>query len=84
MRYFPSLITGKFRSSAAGTLEMWHLAQNFGSLPTLNQTFIEETPPMSRVKAVTTEPDFFLDGYITYKATRPMPVFGVPGYMDHF
>ena len=84
MRYFPSLITGKFRSSAAGTLEMWHLAQNFGSLPTLNQTFIEETPPMSRVKAVTTEPDFFLDGFITYKATRPMPVFGVPGYMDHF
>ena len=45
-RYKPSQITGLFRSTAAGTLDAWHLAQNFGDLPTLNSTFIEDTPPV--------------------------------------
>ena len=47
-RYFPSKITGKMRSNASGTLDAWHLSQNFGALPTLGDTFIKETPPMSR------------------------------------
>ena len=55
-RYKPSLITGKLRSNDAQSLDVWHLSQNFGSLPQLNQTFIEETPPIDRVVAVTTEP----------------------------
>lgn len=83
-RYKPSVITGLFRTAAAGTLDSWHLAQNFGSLPTLNSTFIVEAPPMSRVKAVTSEPDFLLDVYYSYKCARPMPVYGVPGLIDHF
>jgi hypothetical protein len=45
-RYKPSQITGKFRSNATGTLDSWHLAQNFGSLPALNSSFIEENPPL--------------------------------------
>ena len=45
-RYSPSMVTGLFRSTASGTLDLWHLAQKFTSLPTLNQTFIEENPPV--------------------------------------
>ena len=83
-RYKPSLITGKFRSNDPQTLDTWHLAQNFGALPALNSSFIQETPPVSRVIAVPTEPQFLLDAYISLKCARPMPVFGVPGLIDHF
>ena len=44
-RYHPSQITSLFRSTAAGTLDAWHLAQNFSSLPTLNTSFIQDNPP---------------------------------------
>ena len=84
MRYKPSLITGKFRSNATGTLEAWHLAQNFGALPTLNSTFIQDTPPVSRIVAVTTEPQIIMDSFIKLICARPMPVFGVPGNIDRF
>jgi len=45
-RYKPSEVTGLMRSTASGTLDAWHLAQNFGSLPTLNSTFIQDQPPL--------------------------------------
>lgn len=73
-----SNVTGKFRSSAAGSLEFWHLAQNFGSLPTLAQTFIEDATPMSRITAVTGEPDFILDAHFEYFCARPLPVYSIP------
>ncbi len=84
MRYKPSLITGQFRSSSALTLDAWHLSQDFSSLPLLSQTFIEETPPISRVVAVPSQPDFNLDCYISLRCARPMPLFSVPGMIDHF
>jgi hypothetical protein len=83
-RYKPSLITGKLRSNDAASLDPWHLSQEFGSLPALNQTFIEETPPMDRVVAVTTEPDFLMDCYFNLQCARPMPLYSVPGLIDHF
>lgn len=83
-RYKPSIITSLFRSSATGTLDSWHLSQDFGSLPTLSPTFIVENPPVDRIKAVTSEPDFLFDSYFSYKCARPMPVYGVPGLIDHF
>lgn len=84
-RYSPSKITGLFRSTSAGTLDAWHLAQRFASLPTLNATFIEETPPVSRVLAVnTTNAQFLFDSFFDIKATRPMPLYSVPGLIDHF
>jgi len=83
-RYKPSLITGKFRSTDPQSLDVWHLAQEFSSVPVLNSTFIVENPPMSRVKAVTTEPDFLFDAYFQIKTARPMPTYGVPGMIDHF
>lgn len=83
-RYAPSLITGKLRSQTATPLDMWHLAQEFESLPTLGDTFIKEDVPISRIIAVTDEPEFVMDSYIRCNAVRPMPVYGVPGNIDRF
>lgn len=83
-RYYPSQITGKFRSTYAEPLDMWHLSQKFDSLPTLSSQFIEDNPPVSRVIAVQDEPQFLLDTYFSLNCVRPMPVYGVPGLVDHF
>jgi len=83
-RYKPSTITGLFRSTAPSSLDIWHLGQEFGSLPALNGTFIQENPPVDRVIATPDEPHFLFDAYFNLKTARPMPVFGVPGLIDHF
>lgn len=83
-RYRPSQITGKLRSTDPQSLDVWHLAQRFDSLPALNQEFIEENPPMKRVLAVQDEPQFILDAFFDLKCVRPMPVYSVPGLIDHF
>ena len=83
-RYKPSLVTGKFRSSDPQSLDYWHLGQDYENLPTLSSEFIQDNPPISRVIAVPSEPQFLFDAYFHFKAARPMPVFGVPGMIDHF
>jgi len=83
-RYKPSQITGLFRSQATGTLQIWHLAQNFSALPELDDVFITEDPPVDRITAVPTQPNFLLDLYFQLKCARPMPVYSVPGLIDHF
>lgn len=83
-RYKPSRISGKFRSSDPQTLDIWHLAQEFSSLPTLSQAFIEDKPPVTRVIAVQDEPQFLMDAWFDLKCARPMPIYGVPGMIDHF
>ncbi|QXP08159.1 MAG: major capsid protein [Arizlama microvirus] len=83
-RYFPSQITGLMRSNAATSLDVWHLSQEFSSLPELNDEFIEENVPLDRVVAVPSEPHIIFDSYMELKCARPMPVYSVPGMMDHF
>jgi len=83
-RYKPSLITGIFRSAAASSLDTWHLGQDFSALPVLNTSFIEDNPPVDRVIAVPAEPHFLFDGYFSMKCARPMPMYSVPGLIDHF
>lgn len=83
-RYKPSIITGKMRSNSTTPLDTWHLAQNFSSLPALNATFIVENPPVARIIAVPSEPHCLFDGYFRLRCARPMPVYGVPGLIDHF
>lgn len=83
-RYKPSKVTGQMRSNATQSLDAWHLSQEFGSLPALNQAFIEENVPMDRVVTFTDEPDFHMDAYFNYRCARPMPLFSVPGLIDHF
>ena len=86
-RYNPSQITGLFRSTASGTLDGWHLAQKFTSLPTLNDTFIQDTPPLSRVLAVGSSANgaqLLFDAFFNVRAARPLPMYSVPGLLDHF
>lgn len=83
-RYKPSTITGEFRSNFAQPLDTWHLAQDFSTLPALNDLFIQDNPPIARAIAVTTEPHFIMDSYMKLRCARPMPVYGVPGLIDHF
>jgi hypothetical protein len=83
-RYKPSQITGKMRSNAAGSLDVWHLSQDFSAVPVLNASFIEENPPIDRVVALPSEPDLLFDWYFDMKCTRPMPTYSVPGLIDHF
>ena len=83
-RYKPSIITGEMRSNAAQSLDTWHLAQDFSTLPALNAEFIKDQPPIERVIAVPSEPHFIFDGYFRFRCARPMPMYGVPGLIDHF
>lgn len=83
-RYKPSKITGKLRSNDAATLDAWHLGIEFGATPTLDATFIQENPPVDRVIVTPTEPHFIFDSYTQMQCTRPMPIYSVPGYVDHF
>ena len=86
-RYNPSEITGLFRSTAAGTIDPWHYAQKFTSLPTLNSTFIQDTPPLARNLAVGSGANgqqLLLDAFFNINAARPLPMYSVPGLIDHF
>ena len=86
-RYYPSRISSLFRSTAAGTIDGWHLAQKFTALPTLNTTFIQDTPPLARTLAVGAAANgqqFIFDSFFDVKKARPMPMYSVPGLIDHF
>jgi hypothetical protein len=86
-RYKPSQITSLMRSTSAGTIDAWHYAQRFTSLPTLNSTFIQETPPVARTTAVGAAANgqqFIMDAFFDCKMARPMPLYSVPGLIDHF
>jgi hypothetical protein len=86
-RYKSSQISGLFKSTASGTLDGWHLAQKFNTLPTLNATFIQDTPPLDRALAVGSEANgqqFLFDSFFDVKMARPMPMYSVPGLIDHF
>ncbi|WNK14798.1 MAG: major capsid protein [Microvirus sp.] len=83
-RYAPSMITGLFRSQAPQSLDIWHLAQDFATAPVLDAAFIEENPPIDRVIAVPSEPQFLMDAYFKMQCSRPMPLYGTPGLIDHF
>lgn len=78
-RYHPNSITGTFRPDHPQSLDVWHLSQEFSSLPSLNQSFIEENVPIDRVVAVTDEPPVLLWGKFYVKAARPLPLYSVPG-----
>jgi len=83
-RYKPSEILGSFMSSVSTPLDMWHLAQDFAAVPSLNASFIESSTPVERVIAVETEPHLLWDGWFNLICARPMPTYSVPGYIDHF
>ena len=80
LRYKPNEVVGQFRSNFAQTLDIWHLAQFFIALPVLGDAFIQENPPIDRIKALGDDyPDFLVDLAIDLKCTRGLPLYGVPG-----
>lgn len=85
-RYKPSRLTGLFNVDVASNLDEWHLSEDFASLPTLGSSFIQSNTgsPLDRAVAVPTEPHFIFDAYLDLKCARPMPMYGVPGNLDHF
>lgn len=85
-RYRPSYVTGEMRSSYAQSLDIWHLADDYSSQPFLSADWIrEDKSNVDRVLAVSSSVanQFFADIYVNCKATREMPVFSVPGLIDH-
>lgn len=83
-RYKPSEIHGEFRSTYTAPLDQWHLAEEFGSLPALNATFIQQNTPIERSIAVTSEPHLLFDAWFNYKHARPMPVYSTPASLGRF
>lgn len=73
------MITGKLRSDVSGSLDVFHLAQDFSAAPDNDDVFITYDTPMNRVVAVTSEPHFLLDVYHRLNHVRPMPVYAIPG-----
>lgn len=84
MRYAENMITGLMRSGVAGSLDIWHMALAYSSLPSLGDAFLQDDPPMDRVIAVPSQPHFAGDLYFHERAARPMPVFSVPGLGSRF
>lgn len=83
-RYKPSKVTGLFRSNAQQSLDAWHYAQDYDALPTLSTTWMEQgETEMKRTLAVQSQPDFIGDFYFMNKTTRCMPVYSIPGLIDH-
>lgn len=85
-RYRPNICTGEMRSTYKQSLDIWHLGDDYQSLPQLSPTWIQEDKTnVDRVLAVqsTLANQFFADIYVKCKATRPMPVYSVPGLIDH-
>lgn len=74
-------ITGKMRSGVADSLDVWHLAEKFETLPKLNSKFLESTTPVERVLSAPNEPDIIMDIWFDIKATRPLPVTADPSLL---
>lgn len=83
-RYKPSEIHGRLRSQYATSLDFWHLAEEFGSLPALNSTFIQQNTPIERAIAIDTEPDLLFDAFFRIKHARPMATYSVPATLGRF
>lgn len=85
-RYKPNMVTGEMRSAHAQSLDVWHLADDYSTLPSLSDSWIrEDKANIDRVLAVTSavSNQFFADIYVKNYCTRPMPMYSVPGLIDH-
>ncbi len=85
-RYKPSRVCGEMRSNDSGTLDSWHFADNYSSLPALSAAWIkEDASNVDRCLAVQSSAanQFFADVYIKNKCTRAMPLYSIPGLIDH-
>lgn len=86
LRTHYSRVSGLFRPTAAGNIDEWHLSQLFSPAPTLGQTFIEDSAPMSRVLAAgaSTNQQFIADIHVRCEMVRPLPMYGTPVGLGRF
>lgn len=84
LRYKQNMLSQEMKPAHPLTLATWHLAEEFEEQPVLNGDFIVEKTPIERVVAVQNERHFLVDAYFKYTHVRPMPMFGIPGLVDHF
>ena len=85
-RYKPNQVTGEMRSQYAQSLDVWHLADDYSKLPSLSAEWIQEDgKTIDRVLAVSSDVanQFFADIYVKNYCTRPMPMYSIPGLIDH-
>lgn len=83
-RYFPDIVTGEMRSNYDQSLDIWHWADKYETLPSLGDEWIDETKEnIQRTIAVQNHDQFFGDFYFQAIYTRPMPLYSVPGLIDH-
>lgn len=85
-RYRPNRVTGEMRSSAPQSLDVWHLGDDYESLPSLSDSWIrEDSKTVNRVLAVSdnVSAQLFCDIYVKNLCTRPMPLYSIPGLIDH-
>lgn len=83
-RMKPNRISGKFRSNATGTLDAWHYGDNYKTTPSLSQEWMKEgDAEIQRTLAVDNEPQFIMDTIIDNTSVRPMPMYSIPGLVDH-
>ena len=83
-RMKPNRISGKFRSNATGTLDAWHYGDNYKTTPSLSQAWMKEgDAEIQRTLAVDNEPQFIMDTIIDNTSVRPMPMYSIPGLVDH-
>lgn len=85
-RYKPNRVTGEMRSSAPASLDVWHLGDDYSALPRLSAEWIQEdAKTVDRVLAVqsSVSNQLFADLYVKNICTRPMPMYSIPGLIDH-
>ena len=85
-RYMPSIVTGEMRSNVTNSLDSWHFADDYATRPSLSQSWIEEDlSNVDRALAVQSSvaDQFFGDFRFHITMTRPMPLYSIPGLIDH-
>lgn len=83
-RYMPDIVTGEMRSNYDQSLDVWHWADDYESLPYLGSDWIDEDKAnFARTLAVQDHDQFMGDFYFDAIYTRPMPLYSVPGLIDH-
>lgn len=84
-RYLPGYVSGELSSLYAQSLDVWHLGDEYEDTPVLSDEFSQETDQyLYRSLISTTNHQFIADIYVENTAVRPMPVYSVPGLLDHF
>lgn len=91
LRYRPNRNTGLLDPMASGALDYWTLGNKFVDSngnpvrPSLGSAFLEESRDnITRcLKTGATGPDYIASFYFDYTATREIPLYSIPGLVDH-